>query len=103
MLGERIGTYYNVSGEDNAAAHIPDLTDYELTTWQLDQRINVRGVQVDTPALDAMLDILGQIPLGRLLQSRDEAAHVAACLPICELCRRLSCCNRICSLQDIYT
>lgn len=50
----------DVETEDHAAAHLPDLTDYELQVWQLDQRINVRGVLVDVPALDAMLDVLGQ-------------------------------------------
>jgi len=50
----------DVETEDHAAAHIPDLTPYEHRTWQLDQTINARGVQVDTAALDAMLDILGQ-------------------------------------------
>ena len=50
----------DVNAEDNAVALIPDLTAYELKTWQLDQKINDRGVRVDTVALDAMLDILGQ-------------------------------------------
>lgn len=44
--------------EDHAAAHTPDLTPWELSVWQLDQRINVRGVQVDIDALDAALVIL---------------------------------------------
>lgn len=46
--------------EDNASAHIPDLTPYELNTWLTDQTINARGVQVDVAALDAAIDILGQ-------------------------------------------
>lgn len=46
--------------EDNASAHIPDLTPEELEVWQIDQRINVRGVQVDVAALDAALEILRQ-------------------------------------------
>lgn len=46
--------------EDNASAHIPDLTPYELGAWLTDQTINARGVQVDTATLDAALDILGQ-------------------------------------------
>ena len=50
----------DVETEDHASAHIPDLTPYERTTWLTDQRINLRGVQVDVPALDAMLDILAQ-------------------------------------------
>jgi DNA polymerase len=46
--------------EDNASAHIPDLTPYELSTWLADQTINARGVQVDIAVLDAAIDILGQ-------------------------------------------
>lgn len=47
----------DVAAEDGAAAKIPDLTPYELAQWQLDQTINVRGVQVDIEVLDAALDI----------------------------------------------
>jgi len=50
----------DVVAEDAAAARIPELTPSELATWQTDQVINLRGVQVDTDALDAALDILGQ-------------------------------------------
>jgi len=50
----------DVVAEDNASAHIPDLTPYELHTWMVDQTINVRGVQVDVAALNAALSILAQ-------------------------------------------
>ncbi len=50
----------DVETEDEAAARIPDLTPFERETWLVDQRINVRGVQVDTDALAAALDILEQ-------------------------------------------
>lgn len=50
----------DVESEDHVAARIPDLTDYERRTWLTDQRINARGVQVDTEALDAALDVLEQ-------------------------------------------
>lgn len=50
----------DVQTEDHASAKIPDLSPQELATWQVDQRINVRGVRVDVPTLEAMLDILGQ-------------------------------------------
>ena len=50
----------DVETEDHASAHIPDLTPYERATWLTDQTINLRGVQVDVEALDAMLDILAQ-------------------------------------------
>ena len=46
--------------EDCAAARIPDLTPTEHRLWQMDQRINVRGVQVDTKALDDYIDILAK-------------------------------------------
>lgn len=51
----------DVVAEDEASARIPDMTPYELETWLADQRINARGVQVDTEALDAALDLLGQV------------------------------------------
>jgi len=50
----------DVGAEDAAATRIPDLTPAELASWQLDQRINARGVQVDVAALDAALGILRQ-------------------------------------------
>lgn len=50
----------DVRAEDHASAHIPDLSPHERDIWLMDQRINLRGVQVDTAALDAALDILGQ-------------------------------------------
>jgi DNA polymerase len=57
---------YNYCGQDivaeaHASARVPDLTPYERETWLLDQKINARGVQVDVEALDAALDLLGQI------------------------------------------
>lgn len=50
----------DVQTEDHASAMIPDLSPQELATWQMDQAINLRGVNVDIEALDAMLDILEQ-------------------------------------------
>lgn len=44
--------------EDGASAKIPDLTGYERKTWLVDQTINVRGVQVDVPALEACITFL---------------------------------------------
>lgn len=46
--------------EDHASARVPDLTPYEFETWQLDQTINARGVQVDVAVLDDALEILAQ-------------------------------------------
>lgn len=50
----------DVAAEDAASARIPELSPHEHAVWQLDQRVNVRGVQVDVDALDAALDILEQ-------------------------------------------
>lgn len=50
--------------EDNASALMPDLTEYERRTWLLDRKVNLRGVQVDVPALDACLSILEQAEEG---------------------------------------
>ena len=64
--------------EDNVSAHTPDLTPYELGTWQMDQTINARGVQVDIAALDAAIDILMQTErryTAELVQLTDGAVH----------------------------
>ncbi len=50
----------DVVAEDAATAKIPPLSDYERQIWLTDQRINARGVQVDTVTLDAAIDVLGQ-------------------------------------------
>jgi DNA polymerase len=50
----------DVVAEDGASACIPEMTEQERATWLMDQKINARGVAVDVPSLDAMLDILGQ-------------------------------------------
>jgi len=50
----------DVYAEDDLSARVPDLTPHELEIWQLDQRINVRGMQIDTEALYAALAILEQ-------------------------------------------
>lgn len=50
----------DVVAEMTTAASIPDMTDYERTTWLADQHVNARGVQVDVEALDACLDIMAK-------------------------------------------
>ena len=50
-LGEYCGQ--DIASEDDTARRIPDLTPYERRTWLTDQTINLRGVQVDAPALEA--------------------------------------------------
>lgn len=55
--------HYNledIRAEDSASMRTPDLTPLELAIWQTDQRINLRGVQVDTEALYAAIRILDQ-------------------------------------------
>ena len=48
----------DVATEDDVKSRIPDLTDYERMTWLTDQRINLRGVKVDTATLEAGLRLL---------------------------------------------
>ncbi len=48
----------DVASEDDVKSRIPDLTPYERETWLTDQRINMRGVRVDTDALGAGLRLL---------------------------------------------
>lgn len=50
----------DVRAEDSVAAQTPDLSPFEREVWLTDQRINERGVQVDTEALDNCLSILTQ-------------------------------------------
>jgi DNA polymerase len=50
----------DVRTEASLAKCIPDLTEYERSTWLVDQTINVRGVQVDVRSLDDCLEILRQ-------------------------------------------
>ncbi len=50
----------DIVAEAHVSARVPDLTPYEFATWQMDQTINMRGVQVDTVTLDAALSILEQ-------------------------------------------
>ena len=50
----------DVRAEMSLSAFVPDLAPNELALWQLDQRINVRGVYVDPNGLAACLDIVKQ-------------------------------------------
>jgi len=51
----------DVRSEDDAAAHIPDLTHEEFTVWQADQVVNLRGVNVDIESLDACLRLMDEM------------------------------------------
>ena len=50
----------DIVAEAGASARMPDLTPYERRVWEVDQTINVRGVQVDTEALSACIDVMRQ-------------------------------------------
>lgn len=50
----------DIVAEAGVSARMPDLTPYERRTWEVDQTINVRGVQVDIEALDACIDVMQQ-------------------------------------------
>lgn len=56
---------YSYNEQDVRAEHalsnkLPDLSPHELDVWLLDQRINVRGVQIDTESLAACISIFEQ-------------------------------------------
>lgn len=48
----------DVRAEDGVSAHTPELTPEERRIWLADQRINARGVQVDTVALADCMAVL---------------------------------------------
>lgn len=80
----------DVAAEDDVAARIPDLTPYEREVWLTDQRINLRGVMVDTASLDACLRLLNETTVhftrelqqitGGAVQSAGEVAKMQAWL-----------------------
>lgn len=52
---------YNVDdirAEEGVSLRVPDLSPYELRVWQLDQKINARGVHLDMDGVSACVDIL---------------------------------------------
>lgn len=51
----------DIGSEAEASSKIPDLGPTELAYWQMDQRINRRGMQVDMASVDACLAILDQV------------------------------------------
>jgi len=50
----------DVRTEAGIASMIPDLTPDELQVWLLDQRINYRGVQIDTKGVEDCIALIGQ-------------------------------------------
>ena len=50
----------DIKAEFAVSQKVPDLSPTELEIWQMDQRINVRGVQVDEKALDDCIAVVRQ-------------------------------------------
>jgi len=50
----------DIRAEAALSAAVPDLTEYERAVWQLDARINTRGVYIDRESLAACADIIAQ-------------------------------------------
>ncbi len=57
---ERLDSYcaQDVRAEVNIAKLLPPLSPFELAVWQLDQRINARGVCIDLPLVESCLKIM---------------------------------------------
>jgi len=47
----------DVVAEEAVSAAMPDLSPHELSVWQLNQKINERGVQVDTVSVNACISL----------------------------------------------
>lgn len=50
----------DVKSERSVSARMPDLSPFELAVWQLDQRINTRGIQIDIPAVEDCISVFYQ-------------------------------------------
>lgn len=50
----------DVIAEEALSNHLSDLPEKELLIWQLDQLINMRGIQADIPSAKAMLAMVGE-------------------------------------------
>lgn len=60
---ERLYAYciQDVEVEHQVSSKLPDLSPYELKTWQLDQTINLRGLYIDRSACLAALDLTHEV------------------------------------------
>ncbi len=60
---DKFGKYCigDIKSEAAVSRLIPDLSQEELKLWLLDQRINARGVAIDTESLQACISIIDQI------------------------------------------
>lgn len=61
----------DVEAEMSISAMLPELSGTELAVWQLDQRINTRGVKIDTVGLDACIKLFEATEAKYLLELRD--------------------------------
>ena len=61
----------DVEAERALSQAIPDLSPKELLVWQLDQKINERGIKVDLEAVDASLKIIEQYTERLLAEFRE--------------------------------
>jgi DNA polymerase len=51
----------DVQAEQNVSRETPELSDSELQLWLIHNRINHRGVQIDTQSLDVLIKIVDQV------------------------------------------
>lgn len=50
----------DIVAEKAVSGNMPELSETELKVWQLDQKINSRGIQIDMVSLDACINIFEQ-------------------------------------------
>ena len=50
----------DIDSEDEIAAKLPDLTQFETEVWLLDQKINFTGTPIDLPSVEACCEIVTQ-------------------------------------------
>lgn len=48
----------DIATEAEASSKIPDLSEFELAVWQLDQKINSRGVAIDIESIKSCIEVL---------------------------------------------
>lgn len=51
----------DVATEIDIAARLPHLSDFERQVWLIDQRINIRGVQIDVEFLDRLISFIREL------------------------------------------
>ena len=53
--------FMDVEAEERLSSSLPDMSDIDIDVWKLDQRINLRGVQIDTVSLRKLIQVTGQV------------------------------------------